>query len=207
FTHPLADAPRAGAPLPSLLLPTLGTSQSQVKAGGQLGVNGSSFIVSPSTSLRIEWDDLSSPQLSESQIEWGPKGEAPQRTPKQRIFGDKQNFFDATNLRPERDYQFRVRDCEPIGIGPLRDLTCSPWSDPVSLKTGPQGGEQVTLYLDTVTLSTAVGSAPLAPNGTFQSAVTIPSTATPGTHTRYAVVSATAQQGLPRNGVAPRALN
>jgi hypothetical protein len=73
--HPTDESPVVAAPIPGLTSPTIGTSQREVKVGGTVGVTGGHFRVSD-TNLRVQyWDNhVFAGQLSQGQVEWGPKG-------------------------------------------------------------------------------------------------------------------------------------
>jgi len=201
LSHPLDDAPTLRDPttdpnaVASLYSPTIGAGQSQVKAGGQLALTGSYFHGSQTTHLHIDWYDGSQAgQPKESQVEWGPLGAPVTHDGKPRQYYDTENFFDANNLRPNTTYQFRVRNCDQV--------TCSPWSAWLVMKTAAQGSDVVAVYLDATTTANKISSATVLPDGTFSTSVTIPSTTAPGQHSLSAVVSAASQVALSASSAA-----
>jgi hypothetical protein len=66
-------------------------------------------------------------------VRWGPEGGPTTTKP---VSGDE---FDPTGLSPNTTYTFQVQVCDAV--------TCSPWSDPLSLTTGAADSENVLLRL------------------------------------------------------------
>jgi hypothetical protein len=202
ITRPDLGVPNPGgapAPIsstPSFTHPQIATSQPIAKAGTAVQVSGQYFP--PNTNVatmlpvtmgagRYGNSSMDVCLGGGADLEWGPVGQV--RV--QRLPGDGQGrcpaHFDATNLTPNRGYQFRVRDCDPI--------TCSPWSETVSVTTAkidPNWGK-VVLTLDSGHVrNPRIPSRPLATGtidarGTFAVSVTIPSSTPAGTHTIHAV--------------------
>lgn len=184
LTHPLDNAPApvndATAHGPSLFSPTIAPSQSQqVNAGGQIAISGNYFPQDSAISLRVDWNDTTSGQITESDVDWGLQNGQIQHAIKPRTAYDNQNFFEADSLQANTGYQFRVRDCDLV--------TCSSWSAFQPVKTEAQGSNKVLFWLDNDS-ATQIGEATAGTGGTFSTNVSIPAAIPPGKHTLHAQV-------------------
>lgn len=194
LTHPLDAAPvvtNAGVrdpSVPDLTPPTIGVSAPEVKAGAQLTVTGSSFSATEATDIAIGWNDTTSGTITESDIEWGRKGDKLQDVTLTRAPYDNGSHWDATPLTSDTTYEFRVRDCD--------QLTCTPYSEPKDVKTTTGGSNGVDFYLDSVAAANKIGSDTVQPGGTFSTALTVPAATTAQKHTLYAQMSGGQQASI-----------
>jgi hypothetical protein len=118
--------------------------------------------------------------LKQSDIIWGPAGSMPVPNTRPRENDDNKTEFDATNLMQNTKYQFQVRDCDAI--------TCSQWSDPLTVATDVASDSQITIYLDSVAPTKALGTVVPDFNGSFsEQSVQIPAQTSAGAHALIAV--------------------
>lgn len=179
------DAATQSGGVPSLFRPTIGTDETEVKAGGQVTVLGTSFNAPETTEAHIQWNDTVSGAISESDVQWGLQGSQTQNVTLPRQPYDNGNSFDASNLSSGRTYQFRVRDCDQI--------TCTPWGSK-TITTSGQGSDQALFYLDSVSQANQIGTGTVKQDGSFSVPLNIPGTTTSGKHTLFAAVPGGAQQ-------------
>src|SRR5579871_4505116 len=197
LTHPEDKAPTLGdasAPhpaVPELTSPSLGVSAPEVKAGGQLTLIGGSFTSPQPTTIQVGWDDTLAGTVTESDLEWGPKGGPPQPVTIPRAPYDHANSWSATGLDASTMYAFRVRDCELVE-SLLR--ICTPYSAPLDVKTAAAGSNAVDFYLDGTAAANRIAGSTVQPDGTFATPVTIAAATPAGAHTLYAQVPGSGEQ-------------
>ncbi|HLH23643.1 MAG TPA: hypothetical protein VK066_14070 [Chloroflexota bacterium] len=161
---------------PSIAAPPIAAAGSTIKVSGQ-------FFPRPADPttlfLSLERDTTSACLGGATELEWGPDGGAMRV---EKLPGDGLSCtsrHEAKSLRPATAYRFRARDCNA--------LTCSPWSEPVTLTTAASAGPSgVTLTLDGASLGTATVTA----QGTFDVDVVIPAGTAAGERTIRAVSGA-----------------
>jgi hypothetical protein len=169
----------------------LTTSVTQLHAGDDLGVVGTSFPPARARMLAITWADTTSGFVTQSEVQWGPElvglggRETPPVLPASTAIErhgqyDSANRFVAKGLIPDTDYAFRVRDYD------AGNLVATDWSDWTVLRTG--SSDQVDLVLDDGN-GTVVGSASVQLDGTFSATAHVPAGETPGTYALNAVMS------------------
>jgi hypothetical protein len=161
---------------PSIAAPPLAAAGSTIKVTGQFFPQTADPTV---LSLSLDRDATSACLGGATELEWGPSGGA-MRTEKLSSDGlSCTGRHEAKNLTPATAYRFRARDCDA--------LTCSPWSQPVTLTTAARTGPgAVTLTLDGASLGTATVGA----QGTFDASVVIPTGTAAGNRTIRAVSGA-----------------
>jgi hypothetical protein len=161
---------------PSIAAPPVAAAGSTIKVSGQFFPQTADPTV---LSLSLERDTTSACLGGATELEWGPAGGAMRV---EKLSGDGLSCtsrHDANNLTPATAYRFRVRDCDA--------LTCSPWSEPVTLTTAANAGPgAVALTLDGASLGTAT----VAAQGTFDADVVIPAGTAAGNRTIRAVSGA-----------------
>jgi hypothetical protein len=168
---------------PSFFSPQIGTSVPQVNAGGTLGITGSYFPSAQAGQLAITWNDTTSGNVVQSEIQWGvaPGGQPPS-TPVDVMISrsgayDNQNNFTAKGLAANTAYAFRVRDFD------VADFIATRWSEWDPLTT--TGSDQVQLLLSYQ--NQVLGNATLQSDGSFSTTVTIPASVPAGTYQISAV--------------------
>jgi hypothetical protein len=181
--------------VPDLGTPTIGLTQPEIQAGGQLTVKGSSFSAPPSTVVGIWWNDTFAGTFTESDIQWVKGGTPMPSVTKARSPFDNGAFWNTPALTPGIDNQFEVRDCFPVQDMGFTLLTiCTPYSNTLDVKAGAGGSNAVEVYLDSLGSANQIGSGSLGTDGTFSSAITIPAGTATGAHTLYAQVQSSGQQ-------------
>jgi hypothetical protein len=89
-----------------------------------------------------------------------------------------------TGLAQNTAYEFRVRQCDVA--------TCSPYSNTVSATAGGASGDQIQLYIDSLTTANWLQSSALLNDG-FTASITIPEGTCSGQHMIYAVLGTVPQ--------------
>jgi hypothetical protein len=189
FIHPPIGAPtlidpNAPCPQPCLInnnVPAIMVAPQQVHPGDTLTVYGSGFNTQSSSSLTISWyhDYNASAPIGHSDVRWGPQYGPQQTSTVNNNSWDEGAFGTPNTLQPGTAYQFSVRDCDQI--------TCSPWSSPLTLKTAAAGSNQVTLRLDDPNAGAQLGTLTVQPDGTLSGTASLPGSIAPGQHTLYAI--------------------
>jgi hypothetical protein len=207
FSHPDIAKPQmvdlvAQCNAESFLNDVVGVQQTQVHAGDSDSVTGH-FDIPTGTALRVGWGTSSScgggvrsPKGANAPatVRWGQDSQPTTTIP---VSGDE---FDPTNLSPDTTYDFQVQVCDLV--------TCSPWSDPLSVMTGAASSNSVLLRLVpqnagqcksrklTGTNQDAcidLGSATLDASGGLTATVTIPPSTAPGVYALEALRDGGAQ--------------
>lgn len=187
FIHPPIGAPTLidpnACPQPCLInnMPAITVAPQQAHPGDTLTVYGSGFNAQSSSSLKISWyhDPNVSGPIDHSDVRWGLQYGPQQTSTVKTDFYDKGAFTTPNTLQPGTAYQFSVRDCD--------QLTCSPWSSPLTLRTAAAGSNQVTLRLDDPSAGAQLGTLTVQPDGTLSGTASLPSSIVPGQHTLYAI--------------------
>jgi len=177
FIHPVDPAPtvvNAASQVGSLFPAQLGTSASEVQAGGSLMVTGTDFPLGQASSLFITWNDTVSGLVTQSDITWGPANGPFVTFPQPRNGADHQNVFTAVNLVPNEPYTFSVRD-EDL-------LTETPFSTPLTITTQPTDQVDLLLAPQGGGPQSVVGSATLDSSGAFTTPASIPPGLASGTY-------------------------
>jgi hypothetical protein len=150
--------------------PLLTTSRLEVKAGGQMTVNGMYFLPAQAHQLLIHWGPTAG---GTTKLMYGPVGKTTTVPLDDR---KTKGTFLATGLTPNQTYVFQVQCFDRF--------TCSPVSNPLYVKTAPS--DEVTLYLnDGPRHKTIVGHATLG-DGTFTTTVNVPARLRPGQYMLWA---------------------
>jgi hypothetical protein len=157
---------------------TITPAQLEVHAGDSLGVTGSLDIPQVSA-LRIGWTSPS--PNDDANIRWGPRGGA------QATATRSGTEFDPMNLTPNTTYEFQVQVCD--------DVSCSPWSNPLTATTSTAGADSVVLRLagsggacGSQRACPIVGRSTLNSDGSVDATITIPPATRPGDYTLRAQV-------------------
>jgi hypothetical protein len=156
---------------PSIIQPEIGADKLAVPAGQTLSVNGEFFPSAYTTHLNMGWSGNIAGGPVTTQIQWA-KGTTGGTVATVTATGKNYVF---TGLTPGTAYRFNARQCTPI--------TCSPWSGWYATATQSSGSDTVAIYLDSVTVGNAIGSATLLSGNFTAPSVTIPAGTTPGAHT------------------------
>jgi hypothetical protein len=205
LTHPADPGPQVRNALvpqgPSFLPPQIGLTAPDVPAGGQVGVNGTSFPPGQASLLKITWTDTTSGTVTKSEVRWGPTPSpgVPPAQPADVMIdrtspgGSPDPSFTATGLIPGTEYAFLVRDFDA-------DCVATGWSVPASPQPpDPQPWDGIWTFLQTQSndqvdlvlsyQSTDLGTATLQPDGTFAVQVTVPASVPAGTYTVTAMLA------------------
>jgi len=158
---------------PSIIAPSIGVAQPQVKQGDKIQVLGQFFPFTYVTRLVIDWDRNVFGNQTQSELRWGPQGGAVTDLTTSDF------SFEADNLTPNTIYVFQVRECDLI--------TCSPFSDPLLATTQAKGSDSVAFRLDSPSVL-VLGTATIGNDGSFAGFATIPLTTTTGSHSLEATV-------------------
>jgi hypothetical protein len=174
-------------------------------AGGQVGVNGSSFPAGQAILLKIAWTDTTSGAVTKSEVKWGPSP-SPGVPPAQPadVMIDRTSSpatFTATGLTASTEYAFLVRDFDA-------DCVATGWSVPaVPPPPGPQPWDGIWTFLQTQSTdqvdlvlsyqATDLGTTTLQPDGTFAAQVTVPGSVPPGTYMVTALLAGQAMAQAP----------
>jgi hypothetical protein len=186
LTHPFDPGPVISnrvSTAPNFFSPQIGTSAPQVNAGSALGITGSYFPSAQAGQLAITWNDTTSGNVVQSEIQWGvASGGQPPTTPLDVMISrngayDNLNNFTAKGLAANTAYAFRVRDFD------IADFIATDWSTWAVLTT--TGSDQVQLVLSYQ--DQELGSATLQSDGSFTTTVTIPGSVPAGTYQISAV--------------------
>jgi hypothetical protein len=172
-----SNTPQSG--VPSLINPTITAAPTTVPVKDSVTVSGNYFPGSNANQIDISWGDPGDEQLAlkETDIQWGTPGSLT-TIQRQRTHDDDGWQFNATNLKPSTQYEFMVRDCD--------NVTCSQYSNPLMVTTGSDTGNQVTVYLDSVSAANSIGTALPDPSGAFSQGFAIPAGTKAGQHTLIA---------------------
>jgi hypothetical protein len=175
---PASNTPQGN--VPSLINPTITAAPTSVPVKDPVTVSGSYFPGSNANQIDITWADPGAEQLAlkDTEIQWGTPGSL-QTITRQRTHGDDGYQFSAPNLKPNTQYEFKVRDCD--------NVTCSQFNDPLMVTTGSTAGDQITVYLDGVSAANSIGTALPDPNGSFSQGFAIPAGTKAGQHSLIAV--------------------
>lgn len=158
------------------LLTAVGSSE--VNQDGAIGVHGAGFNLPETNAVRIDWSDQNLGTATKSTVTWGPQGQQQNAVTLQPA----QTSWEADNLQPGAAYQFQVQDCDA--------LTCSAPSAVLTVTTAGAGSDQVAFYLDgDAQHPLAEPPTTVAADGSFSARVTIPSSATTGSHVLSAAVN------------------
>jgi hypothetical protein len=192
---PSLDAPNtAGPPLnsgPSFTAPAISTTQPLIIAGNAVQASGRFFppnmdLLATALPVTLKHGGYGGGIIlgggvclgGATELEWGPVGD-PLRV--ERLYGDAQGrcaeIYNAINLTPSTDYQFRARDCDLI--------TCSSRSAMLKVTTAKIDPDRSKLVL-TLDGGTPLGTATVTAQGTFEVSITIPSGTSAGVHTIHA---------------------
>jgi hypothetical protein len=192
LVHPFDAGPvvTAGPPYPTFGsgAPQISASPGTVVAGTQFTVLGTNF---PAMRIVIGWTDTASGEVSQSEVQWGRVlptlighpldvdvlGDV---TITRYAAGDGRNTFTATNLAPDTNYAFRVRDYD------LQNQSVTGWGDWTVLKTPVTN--QVQLILGDPA-STGLGTFTLQQDGTLSALVTMPAGEAAGIYPLWATIS------------------
>jgi hypothetical protein len=155
----------------SLFSPMIAVAQPEVIAGQTIPVTCTDFRGAYVNALNISWNKTVL-GAQKSSLGWGPPDQ---------VVTIAALAFDATNLAPATQYQFKVRECDGI--------TCSPESDLLTTKTEAAGANEVSFWLDNNS-GQIIGQSPIGANPyNFMASVTIPASTTSGTHLLHAITA------------------
>jgi hypothetical protein len=155
----------------SLFSPQIAVAQPEVIAGQTIPVTCTDFRGAYVNALNISWNKTVL-GTQKSSLGWGPPDQ---------VVTIAALAFDAANLQPATQYQFKVHECDGI--------TCSPESDVLTTRTEAAGANEVNFWLDNNT-SQIIGKSPIGANPySFMASVMIPASTTSGTHLLHAITA------------------